>query len=132
MDSDSTPALLQTFFATGLIGGGAAWLAGESIAEVFRSVGGQIRQSWCGPCFGQGPDALGKGHPPDLVIIPGHTEQVAAIARLCNEHRVPLPRPGSGSAGSGRTCSRDGRRHPGDGVPSPPAVAQTAGLARAP
>jgi 3-isopropylmalate/(R)-2-methylmalate dehydratase large subunit len=36
-------------------------LGGESIAEVFRSVGGQIRQSWCGPCFGQGPDALVKG-----------------------------------------------------------------------
>src|SRR5262249_59139040 len=38
-----------------------ARLAGESIADVFRSVGGQIRQSWCGPCFGQGPDALQKG-----------------------------------------------------------------------
>ena len=36
-------------------------LGGESIAEVFRSVGGQIRQSWCGPCFGQGPDALKAG-----------------------------------------------------------------------
>ncbi len=36
-------------------------LGGESVAEVFRSVGGQIRQSWCGPCFGQGPDALEKG-----------------------------------------------------------------------
>jgi 3-isopropylmalate/(R)-2-methylmalate dehydratase large subunit len=36
-------------------------LAGESIAGVFRSVGGQIRQSWCGPCFGQGPDALERG-----------------------------------------------------------------------
>ncbi|HEY3173246.1 MAG TPA: aconitase family protein [Thermoanaerobaculia bacterium] len=36
-------------------------LAGESIAEVFRSVGGAIRQSWCGPCFGQGPDALARG-----------------------------------------------------------------------
>ncbi len=36
-------------------------LGGESIAEVFRSVGGQIRQSWCGPCFGQGPDALHAG-----------------------------------------------------------------------
>jgi 3-isopropylmalate/(R)-2-methylmalate dehydratase large subunit len=36
-------------------------LEGESIAEVFRSVGGQIRKSWCGPCFGQGPDALTKG-----------------------------------------------------------------------
>jgi homoaconitase/3-isopropylmalate dehydratase large subunit/3-isopropylmalate dehydratase small subunit len=36
-------------------------LDGESIAEVFRSVGGLIRQSWCGPCFGQGPDSLKPG-----------------------------------------------------------------------
>ncbi len=36
-------------------------LGGESIASMFRSVGGQIRESWCGPCFGQGPDALRKG-----------------------------------------------------------------------
>src|SRR5438093_13725870 len=38
-----------------------ARLGGESIAQTFRSVGGEIRQSWCGPCFGQGPDALQKG-----------------------------------------------------------------------
>src|ERR1051325_3392326 len=38
-----------------------ARLDGRSIADVFRSVGGEIRQSWCGPCFGQGPDALQKG-----------------------------------------------------------------------
>jgi len=38
-----------------------ARLGGESIAEVFRSAGGDIRQSWCGPCFGQGPDALTPG-----------------------------------------------------------------------
>ena len=36
-------------------------LEGESIADVFRSVGGVIRDSWCGPCFGQGQDALAKG-----------------------------------------------------------------------
>ena len=36
-------------------------LDGNSIADVFRSVGGEIRQSWCGPCFGQGPDALTAG-----------------------------------------------------------------------
>jgi 3-isopropylmalate/(R)-2-methylmalate dehydratase large subunit len=36
-------------------------LGGESIADVFRSVGGEIRRSWCGPCFGQGPDALTPG-----------------------------------------------------------------------
>jgi len=36
-------------------------LGGESIGDVFRSAGGEIRQSWCGPCFGQGPDALQAG-----------------------------------------------------------------------
>jgi 3-isopropylmalate/(R)-2-methylmalate dehydratase large subunit len=36
-------------------------LGGESIAEVFRAAGGVIRESWCGPCFGQGPDALRPG-----------------------------------------------------------------------
>ena len=43
-------------------------LGGESIAEVFRSVGGGIRQSWCGPCFGQGPDALTTGPARDHVV----------------------------------------------------------------
>ena len=36
-------------------------LGGESIAGVFREAGGEIRQSWCGPCFGQGPAALQRG-----------------------------------------------------------------------
>jgi 3-isopropylmalate/(R)-2-methylmalate dehydratase large subunit len=36
-------------------------LDGESIAAVFRAAGGEIRESWCGPCFGQGPDALQPG-----------------------------------------------------------------------
>ena len=36
-------------------------LGGESVAEVLRAAGGEIRQSWCGPCFGQGPDALTAG-----------------------------------------------------------------------
>src|SRR5687768_7799141 len=38
-----------------------ARLGGESIASVFRSVGAVIRRSWCGPCFGQGEDALTPG-----------------------------------------------------------------------
>jgi 3-isopropylmalate/(R)-2-methylmalate dehydratase large subunit len=38
-----------------------ARLRGESIAGVLRAAGGVIRDSWCGPCFGQGPDALRAG-----------------------------------------------------------------------
>ncbi|HVQ35120.1 MAG TPA: aconitase family protein [Candidatus Bathyarchaeia archaeon] len=36
-------------------------LGGESIASVLRGAGAAIRDSWCGPCFGQGPDALAPG-----------------------------------------------------------------------
>jgi 3-isopropylmalate/(R)-2-methylmalate dehydratase large subunit len=36
-------------------------LGGESVGNVLRSVGAQIRMSWCGPCFGQGDDALEQG-----------------------------------------------------------------------
>src|SRR5262245_28284058 len=36
-------------------------LGGKSVAAVLRAAGGQIRDSWCGPCFGQGPDALQPG-----------------------------------------------------------------------
>ena len=36
-------------------------LGGDSVAAVLRRLGAEIRDSWCGPCFGQGPDALAKG-----------------------------------------------------------------------
>ncbi len=36
-------------------------LGGSSVADVLRGAGGKIRDSWCGPCFGQGPDALAPG-----------------------------------------------------------------------
>jgi 3-isopropylmalate/(R)-2-methylmalate dehydratase large subunit len=36
-------------------------LGGDSIANVFRGAGAVIRESWCGPCFGQGPDQLSAG-----------------------------------------------------------------------
>jgi 3-isopropylmalate/(R)-2-methylmalate dehydratase large subunit len=36
-------------------------LENRSIADVLREVGATIRSSWCGPCFGQGPDALSWG-----------------------------------------------------------------------
>jgi len=36
-------------------------LDGETIGDIFRAAGGEIRDSWCGPCFGQGPDALAAG-----------------------------------------------------------------------
>ena len=48
-----------------------------------------------------GVDALGKGHPPDVVVLPADTQQIAAIARLCNSERVPLVVRGAGTGFTG-------------------------------
>jgi glycolate oxidase len=48
-----------------------------------------------------GTDALQRGAPADLVLIPGTVEEVAAIARLCHERRVPLVVRGAGTGYTG-------------------------------
>jgi glycolate oxidase len=48
-----------------------------------------------------GVDALGQGHPADLVVLPGSTEEVAAILRLCNDARVPVVPRGAGTGYTG-------------------------------
>lgn len=48
-----------------------------------------------------GHDALQIGHPADLVLIPGTTSEIASIARVCNEHRVPLVVRGAGTGYTG-------------------------------
>ena len=53
-------------------------------------------------------DALGIGHPPDLVVLPANTEQVSAIARSCNEHRVPMVVRGAGTGYTGGAVPTSG------------------------
>ena len=48
-----------------------------------------------------GQDALGIGHPPDLVVIPANTQEIAKIAHLCNDRRVPLVVRGAGTGYTG-------------------------------
>src|SRR5581483_3803696 len=48
-----------------------------------------------------GTDALKRGRAADLVVLPGTTAEVAAIARLCNEARVPLVPRGAGTGYTG-------------------------------
>ena len=48
-----------------------------------------------------GVDALGKAHSPDVVVIPANTNEIAAIARLCNSTRVPLVVRGAGTGFTG-------------------------------
>jgi glycolate oxidase len=48
-----------------------------------------------------GTDALKRGQPADLVVLPGSTADVAAIARICNGARVPLVPRGAGTGYTG-------------------------------
>ncbi len=48
-----------------------------------------------------GHDALDIVHRPDVVVIPGTTEEVASIARWCDETRTPLVVRGAGTGYTG-------------------------------
>jgi glycolate oxidase len=55
-----------------------------------------------------GQDALGQGHPPDLIVLPGDTAQVAAVVRLCAAHHVPLVVRGAGTGYTGGAVPTQG------------------------
>ena len=48
-----------------------------------------------------GTDALKRGQPADLVVVPGTTAEVSAIARLCHEAGVPIVPRGAGTGYTG-------------------------------
>jgi glycolate dehydrogenase FAD-linked subunit len=48
-----------------------------------------------------GVDALQIAHLADVVVLPGTTAEIASIARLCDEHRVPLVVRGAGTGYTG-------------------------------
>ena len=48
-----------------------------------------------------GTDALKRGHPADVVVLPGNTDEVARVVRLCAGHRMPMVPRGGGSGYTG-------------------------------
>lgn len=48
-----------------------------------------------------GADALKRGHPADVVVLPANTAEVSAIARLCHDTRTPLTPRGGGTGYTG-------------------------------
>jgi glycolate oxidase len=55
-----------------------------------------------------GTDALQRGHPADLVVLPERTSQISEIARLCHDMRVPLVVRGAGTGYTGGAVPVDG------------------------
>jgi glycolate dehydrogenase FAD-linked subunit len=48
-----------------------------------------------------GADALKRGREPDAVVLPANTEEVAAVVRLCAQHRIPIVPRGAGTGYTG-------------------------------
>jgi glycolate oxidase len=75
--------------------------ASSIVSNLRDIVGAEYLRSDSASLDTYGVDALGKGHPPDVVVIPENTEQIAAIARLCDAERVPLVVRGAGTGFTG-------------------------------
>ncbi|HXT27779.1 MAG TPA: FAD-binding oxidoreductase, partial [Vicinamibacterales bacterium] len=48
-----------------------------------------------------GADALKRGHPPDVVVMPDGADQVSTVMKLCARFRVPLVPRGGGTGYTG-------------------------------
>jgi glycolate oxidase len=55
-----------------------------------------------------GADALKRGRPADVVVMPDGAEEVSAIMRLCGAHRVPLVPRGGGTGYTGGSVPMQG------------------------
>jgi glycolate oxidase len=55
-----------------------------------------------------GTDALKRGTPADVVVVPANTAEVAAVVALCAEHRVPVVPRGAGSGYTGGSVPLQG------------------------
>ncbi|UCF79500.1 MAG: FAD-binding protein [Candidatus Eiseniibacteriota bacterium] len=53
-------------------------------------------------------DATRRSELPEVVVCPGNVEQVAAVARLCTEERIPLTPRGAGTGLSGGSVPLEG------------------------
>jgi glycolate oxidase len=71
------------------------------ISQIEATVGGQWIRRDAASRLAYGTDALKRGHPADLVALPGSTAEIAAIARLCHDARVPLVVRGGGTGYTG-------------------------------
>ena len=76
-------------------------LSDQFVAEIVGAAGGQWVRAEPDALAAYAVDALGRGHPPDLAVLPATTAEVSAIARACSAHRVPMVVRGAGTGYTG-------------------------------
>jgi glycolate oxidase len=55
-----------------------------------------------------GTDALKRGHPADVVVLPATAQEISRIVRLCVEHRTPIVPRGAGTGYTGGSVPAHG------------------------
>jgi glycolate oxidase len=81
----------------------------DELAAVFEPlVGGAWIRRDPEALLAYGTDALKRGHPADLVLIPADAHEIAAIARRCHELAVPLVVRGAGTGYTGGSVPTSG------------------------
>jgi glycolate oxidase len=83
-------------------------LAGDVVAALGEIVGAGFVRDDPAALESYGTDALQKGHPADLVVLPGDSRQISRIARLCHERGVPLIVRGAGTGYTGGAVPTSG------------------------
>jgi glycolate oxidase len=73
----------------------------QQIASFAAIVGDSYTRTDRDSLVAYGRDALQIGHPADLVLLPADTREIAAIATLCTQHRLPLVVRGAGTGYTG-------------------------------
>jgi len=76
-------------------------LSAALLAQASAIVGAPFAKRDGGSLDAYGTDAVNETHRADLVLLPGSRDEIAAVARLCHVHRVPLVARGGGTGFSG-------------------------------
>ncbi|MEP6918004.1 MAG: FAD-binding protein, partial [Acidobacteriota bacterium] len=71
------------------------------LAELVPLVGEEHLRTDAASLATYGADALKRGKPPEVVVLPGTTAEVAAVVRLCAAHRIPIVPRGGGTGYTG-------------------------------
>ena len=77
-------------------------------SSIERIVGASHVRADAASLLAYGTDALKRGHPAELVVMPGSAAEISAIARLCHDLRVPLVVRGAGTGYSGGAVPTEG------------------------
>jgi glycolate oxidase len=73
----------------------------QDLTPVIRVVGADYVRVDDASRQAYGMDALKRGRPADVVVLPGSTQEIAAIARWCHDTRTPLVPRGGGTGYTG-------------------------------